>query len=110
MFMLWLAERIGVRKKTSTTKAIALNDEETIRLYGAVLERLTDATLGIIDETQLPLPKLQIKQALLRNLPKISPGNMRNHFEQALLALASFQKGVGKKPLYPHGLSPELIR
>lgn len=75
--------------------------EGVVKAYGAVLGKGT-SVLRSIDE--LPLPKHQIKEALLRAIALTPAGPMRNQLEIGFVSLGDFQdlaacKREGKDPV-----------
>ena len=85
------------------------NDKETpmqfdqalkiIRKYGKLLEKSANKTMHVFDESKLPYPKEQIKEAIITVLHSDYDQQTKEILRAGYMELSSWQKGVGEKDI-----------
>lgn len=104
------ADKGSAHTSHASTSTVVVDDEDTeasvsiVSAYGAVLERETIPTGGVVDASLLPHPKWVILAAILQQLRKQPSEFPMMALVVGAMSLAEFQEGVGSQPIYPFGL------
>ena len=85
-----------IQKQTVVSSTV--DDWDIIGDFGAVMEK-ADILLAFYDSSELPYPKNQIRDALIRKHNETDDAENRIDFTTGLLALAQFQENIGSMPV-----------
>jgi hypothetical protein len=89
-----LVKPLQKEKSASST----VDDWDIVGDFGAVMEK-ADWSQAFYDTSQLPYPKSQIRDALIRKHNETDNAEDRGVFTTGLMALAQFQDNVGLEPV-----------
>lgn len=81
-----------------TVASSTVDDWDIIGDFGAVMEK-ADILQAFYDSSELPYPKNQIRDALIRKHNETDDAENRIDFTTGLLALAQFQENIGSMPV-----------
>ena len=85
-----------IQKQTVVSSTV--DDWDIIGDFGAVMEK-ADILQAFYDSSELPYPKNQIRDALIRKHNETDDAENRIDFTTGLLALAQFQENIGSMPV-----------
>jgi len=85
-----------IQKQTVVSSTV--DDWDIIGDFGAVMEK-ADILQAFYDSSELPYPKNQIRDALIRKHNETDNEENMNVFRNGLLALAQFQENIGSIPV-----------
>ena len=89
-----LVKPLQKEKSASST----VDDWDIVGDFGAVMEK-ADWSQAFYDTSQLPYPKSQIRDALIRKHNETDNAEDRGVFTTGLMALAQFQDNIGSEPV-----------
>ncbi|MDB9900887.1 hypothetical protein OAD37_03745 [Gammaproteobacteria bacterium] len=81
-----------------TVAGSTVDDWDIVGDFGAVMEK-ADILQAFYDSSELPYPKNQIRDALIRKHNETDNEENMNVFRNGLLALAQFQENIGSTPV-----------
>ena len=84
--------------KKQTVASSTVDDWDIVGDFGAVMEK-ADILHAFYDSSELPYPKNQIRDALIRKHNETDDAENRNIFITGLLSLAQFQENIGSIPV-----------
>ena len=84
--------------KKQTVASSTVDDWDIVGDFGAVMEK-ADILQAFYDSSELPYPKNQIRDALIRQHNETDNEENMNVFRNGLLALAQFQENIGSIPV-----------
>jgi hypothetical protein len=90
----------GSKREAVDAGRLDLNKlQRTINEYGAILERQSKTGSVVYDESVLPLPKEDLRKALLMLIASIKDTQSRDQLKAGYLMLADFQAGIGSRTI-----------
>jgi hypothetical protein len=101
------AKLFGRKRPTVNVTTLDLNG--LLRLvseYGAVVEEQSQTGSVVYDESTLPVPKEDMRKALLMLIASVKDEERREQLKAGYLALADFQAGVGSRTIKIDPLDP----
>jgi len=95
-----LRKLFGRKREAVDVGRLDLNKLQlTINEYGAIIERQSKTGSVVYDESALPLPKEDLRKALLMLIASIKDTQSRDQLKAGYLMLADFQVGVGSRTI-----------